>query len=84
MRMEMTHIVFEFFIFHPTDGNIGSTINLGRGTTYPIKREQVLGIVNNFYQETGIYKSNWVIDLEMVGDEPKLIDGCLNILSIIE
>lgn len=81
--MEMVKVNFEFFLFHPTEGNIGSSINLGRGTTYQINREHVLGLVNNFYKETGLFNSNWVVDVEMIGDKPKLIDGCLNILSII-
>lgn len=83
MKMELVKLVNEFFIFHPTDGNIGTTINLGRGG-HLIMREQALNLVNDYYRETTIYKSRWVIDVDMNGDQPKLIDGYLNILSIIE
>jgi hypothetical protein len=82
MKMELTKIAFEFFLFHPIDGNIGTSIDFGR-RGYLINREHVYGLTTEFYQNTGIYKNTWEVLVEMDGDKPKITDGYLKILEII-
>lgn len=82
MKMELTKMVFDFFLFHPTEGNIGTSIDFGR-RGYLIDREHVYGLTTEFYQKTGIYKNDWTVLVEMEGDKPKLRNGFLNILEII-
>jgi hypothetical protein len=82
MKMELTKVAFEFFLFHPTEGNIGTSIDFGR-KSYLINREEAYGLTTDFYQKTGIYKNNWNVFVEMDGDKPKVTDGYLKILEII-
>lgn len=82
MQMELTKLAFEYFLFHPTEGNIGSSIDFGR-RGYLIDRNKVSQLTHEFYQKTGIFKNDWVVLVEMEGDKPKINDGFINILEII-
>jgi hypothetical protein len=82
MKMELKKFASEFFLFHPTEGNIGTSIDFGRGS-YLIDREHVYGLTTEFYQKTGIYKNDWDVLVEMDGDNPKISDRYLKILEII-
>lgn len=82
MKLTLVKFLNEYFIFNTGVGEIASTYRT-KTNVFSLDKEQIEGLISDHYLKTGLVKKEWNVMVIEENNQPKVVNGFVNVISIL-
>jgi acetylglutamate kinase len=82
MKLTLVKFLNEYFIFNTNVGEIASTYRT-KTNVFSLDKEQIEELINEHYLKTGQVKKEWNVMVIEENNQPKVVNGFVNVISIL-
>jgi hypothetical protein len=81
MKLKLVKFLNEYFIFSINKGEIASTYRT-KINVFSLDKSQIESLINDYHYKTGLNKKEWSVNVVTENDEPKIVNGYVNVISV--